>query len=278
MKRVIILVLLCLPVLSNAQWAEKDRSQHKGDIYIYWGWNRGFYSNSDIHFTGDHYDFTLYDVQSTDDQTEFDIGTHMNPGKLTLPQTNFRIGYFFHEKWNISFGFDHMKYVVTPGQTVDISGEIDIRSYYDGVYDRDEIVLAPSFLQMEHTDGLNYLNFELRRSDEFFRKSFLSVSVTEGIGAGALMPRTDADLLYFGRNDEYHFSGYGFNALVGVQISFWDMFFIQSEFKGGYINMPDILTTNSDADRASQDFFFGQYNLLIGGTFNLGSWGKGKEK
>ena len=35
---------------------------------MYWGWNRGWFSNSDIHFTEDEYDFTLYDVKGLHNQ------------------------------------------------------------------------------------------------------------------------------------------------------------------------------------------------------------------
>jgi hypothetical protein len=66
------------------------------------------------------------------------------------------------------------------------------------------------------------------------------------------------------RYDEFHLSGYGVNALVAVNITFFDALFIQSELKGGYINMPDIRTTQFTEDTASQSFFFAQLNLTFG--------------
>jgi len=53
-----------------------------------------------------------------------------------------------------------------------------------------------------------------------------------------------------------------------VNVTFWDHFFIQSEFKGGFINMPDIRTTNNPSDRASQNFWFTQWNWVFGYAFN----------
>lgn len=59
-----------------------------------------------------------------------------------------------------------MKYVVDSNQIVTMKGDIqNSGTDYDGVYD-DAIVLASDLLLLEHTDGLNYINIELRRVDE----------------------------------------------------------------------------------------------------------------
>lgn len=242
----------------------------KGDLYFYWGWNRGFYTNSDIHFKGEHYDFTLYDVVAKDRQTPLDFNPYLNPVKLTIPQTNFRIGYFINNHYNVSFGFDHMKYVVRANQSVKINGEINnTGTMYDRRYEREDIVISPDFLEFEHTDGLNYINLSLRRVDKVLDFQKLRFYLTGGVDLGVLVPRTDSDLLNFGENDKYHLSGYGGSLVAGINVTFFDFLFIQSELKGGYINMPDMRTTSSKLDNASQSFFFGQYNILFGGIFHF---------
>jgi len=247
-----------------------SNAYQKGDIYLYWGWNRGFYTNSDIHFEGDYYDFKLRDVVAKDRQSHFNIDSYLNPGKLTTPQTNFRIGYFINDRYNISFGFDHMKYVVQANQTVKIDGEIsNTETIYDGRYENADIVITPGFLEFEHTDGLNYLNMSLRRVDKILDLNKVKVHFTGGIDVGVVVPRTDSELLNFGENDKYHLSGFGGSLVTGINLTFFDFLFIQSELKGGYINMPDIRTTSSSLDNASQNFFFGQYNIVFGGIFHF---------
>lgn len=242
----------------------------KGDIYISWGWNRGFYTNSDIHFKGEQYDFTLYEVVGKDRQTPFDLNPYLNPVKLTIPQTNFRIGYFINDRYSISLGFDHMKYVVQANQTVKINGELGgTGTVYDGRYENQDIIISPDFLTFEHTDGLNYINLSLRRVDEILDLNKMKVYFTGGVEAGVLVPRTDSDFLNFGENDKYHLSGYGGSLVAGLNLTFFDFIFIQSEIKGGFINMPDMRTTSSKLDKASQSFFFGQYNILFGGIFHF---------
>lgn len=170
---------LTLPNLTNA---------HKGDFYFYWGWNRGWYSNSDISFKGDNYDFELKSVVAKDRQSTVNLNTYLNPIKATIPQYNFRIGYFIHEKYNISFGVDHMKYVVQQHQIAKISGEI---AGTNGVYDH------------------SYTNEDIKIETDFLK-------------------------------------------------------FEQTELNGGFINMPDIRTTMHKSDKASQHFFFNQFNVVLG--------------
>ncbi len=244
--------------------------QHKGDMYFYWGWNRGFYTNSNMHLYGDNYDFTLHKVVATDRQTPFSADPYLNPVRLTIPQTNFRIGYFFNDHYNISFGFDHMKYVVQTYQTVKISGEIhDTGMIYDGDYHDADIVISPDFMQFEHTDGLNYINVELRRQDELFDFKKVKINFTEGLSIGALVPRTDAELLNFDDNDRYHLSGFGLGIVAGLNVTFFNHFFVQTEAKGGFIDMPSLRTTPSSTDKGTQSFFFGQYNIVFGWVFHL---------
>jgi hypothetical protein len=83
------------------------------------------------------------------------------------------------------------------------------------------------------------------------------------------MPKTDASLLNFKRNDEWHWAGFGMHLVTGLNLTFLQRFFVQTELKGGYINLPNIKTTSSPTDGAKQKFMFSQINILFGGIFNL---------
>ena len=265
-----LLFVLSINSLFGQNSVVNPSAYQKGDIYLYWGWNRGFYTNSDMHFKGEHYDFQLNDVVGKDRQSPFAINPYLNPGKLTIPQTNFRIGYFINDHYNVSFGFDHMKYVVQANQIVKINGKIDgTETMYDRSYNNDDIVISPDFLEFEHTDGLNYINLSLRRVDRILDLNKVELYLTGGVDAGVLVPRTDSDFLNFGENDKYHLSGFGGSLVAGLNLTFFDYFFVQSELKGGFISMPDMRTTNSKLDKASQSFFFAQYNIVVGWVFHF---------
>lgn len=247
---------------------------NKGKIFVSWGWNKGAFTRSDIHFKGNDYNFTLKDVVAKDRQTGFSL-RYFNPTKITIPQYNFRIGYYINSKYSISFGFDHMKYVMKQDQTVKINGAISgSGTEYDGTYNNDPVKLTGDFLKFEHTNGLNFLNLEVRRMDNLINNKSLKIknidiSVIEGIGAGVLYPKSDVTLLNYDRNDQWHVAGYGVDLVTGLNVTFFKHFFIQGEVKGGFINMPDILTTSFPDDRASQHFFFAQGNVNFGVIFKL---------
>ena len=105
--------------------------------------------------------------------------------------------------------------------------------------------------------------FKIGNTDKF------QLNLTEGIGAGFIYPKTKAMLLGKERHDDFHISGYGVSAKVGLNFTFFKYFFIQTELKGGYIDMHDIKTTFSNADKASQHFFFLQRIIAFGGIFRV---------
>ena len=277
MKKILFLLFIFLygSAYSQDTSAVKEsikpaKKHYKGRIYFYWGWNRAIYSKSDIHFTGDDYDFTLMNVEATDRQTNFSLDPYLNPALITIPQTNARIGYFISDNWEISIGVDHMKYVMVQDQTVAIDGYIDVPdNEFNGVYDGQEIELTSDFLTFEHTDGLNYVDVEMnyfRNLLQFnqFSKINIDLNALGGLGIGMLYPKSNVMLFDENRNDAFHVAGFGLSAKIGLNLTIYDYFFIQSELKGGYINMPDIITSTHANDRAKQSFYFLQVNILFG--------------
>ena len=281
MKNLFLISLLTFCALSQPVSAQdqqvnpsKYTAHNKGKMYIFWGGNRESFSKSDIHFKGENYNFTLNDVSANDKPKGWHID-YFNPARMTIPQTNLRIGYFISDHYNISIGVDHMKYVMNQNQTVTINGTINEGGPFDGTYNNDPIVLTENFLTFEHTDGLNYINTEFSRVDDISKlfkinnTDIFQINVTEGVGAGILYPKTNAMLMGKERHDDFHIAGYGVSAKVGLNFTFFKHFFLQTEFKGGYIDMNDIRTTHSSADRASQHFYFLQRIVTIGGIFKV---------
>ena len=265
----LLLASLCLLFITTSQAQQKITGNKKGGITVLWGWNRGWFTNSDIHFRGDSYDFTLTDVVAKDRQTKFDPAIYFHPQWITIPQTNFRIEYFHKDNYSMSLGVDHMKYVIHQNQEVLINGNIDNSSTtYDGDYNNETINIEDGFLKFEHSDGLNYINFEYRRFDNLAKYKNWNLNIAEGLGTGFLLPRTNTTLFNNKRHDKFHLAGYGFNAVIALNLSY-KRYFMQSELKGGFINMPDIRTTENKSDRASQHFFFTQINFLVGYSFSL---------
>ncbi|OIQ30762.1 MAG: hypothetical protein BM564_00700 [Bacteroidetes bacterium MedPE-SWsnd-G2] len=258
---------------------ERYTSSNKGKFFFSWGGNRDSYSKSDITFKGEDYYFRLDDVEAHDKPKGWHID-YINPFKMTNPQTNAKIGYYISDKYTVSLGLDHMKYVMKQNQQVNITGEINLPAdeagaVFNGSYMEEPVYMSADFLLFEHTDGLNYIYAEFGRVDDISsifkirNTDKFQLSITEGIGGGVLYPKTNATLMYKDRHDEFHVAGYGLSANLGLIFTFFKHFYIQTDLRGGYINMQDIRTTHSEADSAEQDFFFLQRVISLGGIFRL---------
>lgn len=283
MKKILTLVLAFLTITSFAQTEnqvdlpiqkEKYTAHNKGKFFFYWGGNRAYYSTSDIRFTGADYDFTLNDVTAHDRPKGYHID-FINPSRMTIPQTNFRMGYFFNDHYNISVGVDHMKYVMQQDKVVNFTGNYPNEGTFGESLPGNQVLLTEKFLTFEHTDGLNYINSEITRVDDISKWLNLpntdkfQINLSEGFGAGVLLPKTNTKLFTKERHDEFHLSGFGVSAKAGLTFTFFKHYFIQTELKTGYIQMNDIRTTFDAADKAQQNFWFFQNMIAFGGIFKI---------
>lgn len=280
MKQFIALIVLLTFVqkgysqTDNLLTTEKYTAKNKGKVFVSWGGNRGYFTDSDIRFRGENYDFTLHDVKAHDKPKGWHVD-YINPVRMTIPQTNFKVGYFLTDNYSISLGVDHMKYVMYQDKTVKYSGNYPDRGSYGEAINDGEVFLTEDFLTFEHTDGLNYIYVELSRWDDISKwfnirnTDLFQINLTEGFGAGVLLPKTNTKLLSKERYDEFHLSGYGMSAKAGLNFTFFKHFFLQTELKGGYINMPSVRTTQSSSDKASHSFYFGETIISFGGIFRI---------
>ena len=288
--------LICVSLSTFAQDeipVQKYAAHNKGKFFVMWGGNRESYSKSDVTFRGKDYNFTVDNMKAHDKPKGWHVD-YINPANMTIPQTNLRLGYFFSDHYSVTIGVDHMKYVMTQNQIANVTGKIDLPadqagSIYNDTYNNTPVEMSQGgaqegggtqgggtpFLIYEHTDGLNYINTEVSRFDDISKWFGLpnidkvQINLTEGLGAGVLYPKTNTTLLGKERHDDFHISGYGVSAKAGINVTFFKHFYIQGELKGGYINMQDIRTTVSNEDKASQDFFFFQRIIAVGGIFRI---------
>lgn len=264
-NRILIFAVVLLSTLSiNAQ----TEPFQKGDMMFFWGYNRAVYANSDIHFKGNNYDFTLQNVQARDRQTPFRANIYFNINKITVPQVNYRLSYFIADNLSITLGMDHMKYVMVQNQTADFKGYIGNPTYAAFVVNNKVDLTSGQFLQFEHTDGLNYANVGIQKYKHLLNHAKFDIFFGYGGGVGVMVPKSNVTLMGFERSDRYHIAGFGLDARSSINFVVWNHLVGQIEAKAGYINLPDIKTTLNDRpDKASQDFAFAQVNFGLGYTF-----------
>ena len=252
----------------NTEIGSKKPFGKKGTMFVFWGWNRAAFSKSDIHFKGNGYDFVLHNVVAHDRPSDL-CWDYINPKEVSIPQFNFRYGYFIKDNLAIVIAQDHMKYVMDQNQTVDITGNISDPVYANMVQNGKINLADEKFLTFEHTDGLNYVNAGVEKYKNISSKEKVEILWAYGGGLGVMFPKSNVKLFGNERSDRFHVAGIGTDARASINLVFAKHWMLRVEGKAGYINMWDIKTTlNNKPDKAQQDFVFGQVLAGIGYTFN----------
>ncbi len=279
MKKNLVLALISLISISSFS----QQTNKKGSYYLTWGYNRSAYANSDIRFVGPGYDFTLLNAKALDFPTPIsDFKTYVDPGLLSIPQFNFHAGYFIKDNLSLSIGWDHMKYVVNDNQTVKVNGFINpqtsvpsiaVDPAYTGTFNQTPLVLDPDkFVHLEHTDGYNYASIELEHYHPLYQspKSRFAIDWMQGVGIGALVPRSDVHLFGVGQNNFWNLAGGGASLKTGLKFNFSKLLFFETTLKTGATKLGDIHTTGRSVDHAEQNIYFveiyGALGFTIGGS------------
>lgn len=246
----------------------------KGTFYFSWGYNRDFFSKSDIHFTNNT---TEYDVQKAQpksyDFTVYDAKAHDRSGfkdilrtDLTIPQYVYRLGYFFNDKkdFGIEINFDHVKYIMDDYQTLRVKGTI-----HGQTIDQDTLIDPKTFLHFEHSDGANFLMLNFVKRQRLLvsknKKHWLSGVVK--VGAGPVIPRTDVILFGEPLNNKFHVAGYCMGVEAGLRYDVYKYIYLEYTAKGAWANYTDVLVLGEG--KAKHHFWTFENILVLGLQFPL---------
>jgi hypothetical protein len=265
-------------VMASSPEEDTSLKSKKGSFYFFWGYNRSSFSPSDIHFKGPEYDFTLYGLKASDRPSAF--GTvYFNPIQMSIPQYNYRIGYYLTNRFCLSVGMDHMKYVVNANQTALLSGVISpvASPKYAGSYINHPVSLEKDLLTFDHTNGFNFLSLDAEYLQPLFsvRNEMFSLYWNAGLGGVFLITKTDVRVFNDGLDNRFHLSGYAFAYKTGPRLEYKHKVFIAAEFKSGFVSLPDVLIKNDAPERAEHSVYFYEYYIVAGLNFKIHC---GKEK
>jgi hypothetical protein len=251
-------------IFFSSEAQKKDKLFH--GMYIQWGYNTEWYTKSNIHFklaNGDN--FRLHKAVAKD-KPDMDA-VWKNPLEVSIPQYNYRLGFYINKKRTKSFelNFDHIKYVVTKGQTVKVTGTINNQAV-----NGDSILNSDNFLHLEHTDGGNLLHLNyVQQNTVFVTKNSRRplVNVIWKAGAGINIPRTD--FTYHGDrlNNKFHIAGYNISAEGGARIYPFKSFFLEGTAKSGFVRYINALANTNSLKGSRVSHGFGYFELI--GTFGF---------
>jgi len=264
------LLLAGLFMVISLNLSAQKKSRLLDGMYLQWGYNTEWYSKSNIHVTmPGGTNFTIHNAKAHDRPDLDAILTE--PGDISIPQYNYRIGFYLNKKHTkaIELNFDHAKYIVTDGQRVRVTGNID------GKPVNGDSTLDPlTFLHFEHTDGANWLHINY-----VHQQTLLSTKKTNRplinfvwkAGAGINIPRSDFTWRGDRLNNDFHVAGYNISAEAGTRIYPLKKFFIEFTAKTGFVEYLNALcNTNAQKGiRVRHNFEYFELVGLIGYDINF---------
>ncbi len=260
---------MCLPLSIIAQRYSYKKKQitQPGSMYFYWGYNRSIYAKSTINFIGDNYNFTIHKA-TADDRPINDLRTYFNFKTMLEPQFNVRIGWYRNNKWDFSFGYDHMKYVMTNWQEAKLTGFIpeSENQYLNGIFNGEYYIINSNAINYENTNGLNYISLQTNYNHLFYRtreRQFV-IRGRLGVGIGGVVTQTGFNWNGKEYNTEIKLTGYGASVHSGIRLEFFNRFFAQSNWSTGLINLPNLQTIANTNNYAKQKLVYADWQLVAG--------------
>lgn len=271
MKKLILLSVLLISLTGIAQnySFKKKQITQKGSMYFLWGYNRSIYGKSDINFAGENYNFTIHKARAKDNPSR-KAKTYFDPSTLSVPQFNIRVGLYTNSNWDISLGYDHMKYVMVNWQEAKLTGSIPAseNQYLNGEFDGEYYMINDNIIHYENSNGLNYITAQAVYNKLFFRTNDRKFAIRGrlGMGMGAIVTQTDFNFNGQGYHTLLKLTGFGASIHSGVRFEFFNRFFAQSNFSTGAISLPHLQTIANTNNYANQKFVYADWQL-VGGVF-----------
>lgn len=197
-------------VLNNPATAQSEKKKHRtGSIYASWGYNTEWYTPSTVHVDqpslGNKYDLVQVNAH---DHKGWDM--RLLSQQPTIPQYNYRLGYYFNEKQDLAFeiNFDHTKYIISDGQYVQLKGTLNNVPTYN-----------PALMFSEQNgffyylnNGANFLLFNIVKRMGLYRAASnnFAVDLMGKAGIGPVIPHVENS--FFGDKNDPHFQIGGWNA------------------------------------------------------------------
>lgn len=274
LKRLLCFALLAIGGMQVQAQEQKKKSYlgivGNGMLYFSWGYNKEWYTNSNLH---------VNQPSLGNDYTMKGVEAHDRPGwnddffntALTVPQYNYRLGYFFNEKQDFAFeiNFDHTKYIIRDGQMAHIKGklegkEIDTKIPFSGTNG------FSYFLN----NGANFLLFNLVKRFPIYHtdNKYFKVDLLTKAGIGPVIPHVE-NILFGQYNDPgFQLGGWNTGIETALKVSILKYAYLEFSQKVDYARYSNLKVYEGRAKQA-----FGTYELILSLGVNFATGKKNPE-
>ena len=264
LQRISFFLFFCLFIFNFNPLLAQDSLKFAKEtgFYFSWGYNKDYFSKSDIHFKNsgsDNYDFTLYDCKAVD-RPGF---KNILKSDISIPQYVYRLGYYFKKKsqFGIEINFDHAKYIVYDDQTLRVTGTIRGRSI-----DKDTLI-DNSFVHLEHTNGANFLMANMLYRIQLYesKNQNSALSLIFKTGMGTVIPKTDVTFMGTRLDNKFHIAGFMAGEEITIRYRIYKGLISEFSSKNAYTNYFNALGVGTA--RVRHSFFTTMLILTLGYQF-----------
>jgi hypothetical protein len=244
---------------ANAQ--TPDYVGRKGQLYLSWGYNKEWYTLSNIHVRQESLgnDYTFKNVIGKDKPGWNDKSIFKQP--VSIPQYNYRLGYWFKNNWAIEINFDHTKYQVDQQQLLHIEGKMNFQAV-------DTYVINRGNLMWQLNNGANFFLFNIVHRIQVPKMQYkhFNVSLLMKGGIGFMVPHVENTILGNNNKPGFQFGGWDVGVEAALRFTFFKYAYLEYCNKAVYARYSNLKIYEGQARQA-----FGCYEMIanIGVNFPI---------
>lgn len=253
----------------QAQAQQADHVGKKGQLYLSWGYNKEWYTLSNIHVRqealGNDYVFKNVIGKDKPGWNEKSIFKQA----ISIPQYNYRLGYWFKDNWAFEINFDHTKFQVDQQQLLHVKGQMNFVPV-------DTYMINRGNLRWQLNNGANFFLFNIVRRVAIPRLSFnnFNVSLLLKGGVGFMIPHVENTI--FGKDNKpgFQFGGWDIGGEAALRFTFFKYAYLEYCHKAVYARYSGLKVYEGTARQA-----FGCYEMIanIGATIPLKNYNRKKD-
>lgn len=260
-KKVALVFIFCAGNLLPAIAQTPDYVGQKGQLYLSWGYNKEWYTLSNIHVRQESLgnDYTFKNVIGKDKPGWNDKSIFKQP--ISIPQYNYRLGYWFKNNWAIEINFDHTKYQVDQQQLLHIEGKMNFQPV-------DTYVINRGNLLWQLNNGANFFLFNIVHRIQVPKMQYkhFNVSLLMKGGLGFMVPHVENTILGNNNKPGFQLGGWDVGVEAALRFTFFKYAYLEYCNKAVYARYSNLKIYEGQARQA-----FGCYEMIanIGVNFPI---------
>ena len=264
-----IILFVIAPFFASAQ---TSKPSHRGELYISWGYNSEWYTHSNLKISQPELgnDFAFRNIRGFDHEG---WNGQLFTKPLTIPQYNYRIGYFFNDKndLGVEINFDHTKFIFANNQVVHVKGTINNKPIDKNLrFVENDLPTADSNSYYFLNNGANFLLFNIVKRWHFGenKRGTIKWDGLTKFGIGPVVPHVQNKFFDQPQN-EPHFQVGGWNTGIegALRSTFFKHVYLELAGKLDYARYSGLKIYKGTARQA---FGTAEVILSLGYTINTG--------